>query len=119
MTCSSMCPHFTWEVQGTKISSDVHLLPIEGCDLVLGVQWLRTLGPITMDFSLLYPSFKYMGQQVLLQGCQTTKEIKFMTMSAIQKYFNRYPSVMLCLLSSTDTSSSPFSIPIHPSIIHP
>jgi hypothetical protein len=27
-------------------------------DIVLGVEWLRTLGPITMDFIELYISFK-------------------------------------------------------------
>jgi hypothetical protein len=29
-----------------------HMFSIEmgGCDIVLGVEWLRTLGPITMDF---------------------------------------------------------------------
>ena len=29
-----------------------------GCDIVLDVEWLRTLGPITMDFQELYMSFK-------------------------------------------------------------
>jgi len=29
-----------------------------GCDIVLGAEWLRTLGPITMDFQGLYMSFK-------------------------------------------------------------
>jgi len=29
-----------------------------GCDIVLGAEWLRTLGPITMDFQELYMSFK-------------------------------------------------------------
>ena len=36
-----------------------HMFPISmgGCDIVLGVQWLRTLGPITMDYQELYISF--------------------------------------------------------------
>ena len=28
-----------------------------GCDIILGVEWLRTLGPITMDFKELSLSF--------------------------------------------------------------
>ena len=28
-----------------------------GCDIVLGVEWLCTLGPITIDFKELYMSF--------------------------------------------------------------
>jgi hypothetical protein len=36
-----------------------HMFSIEmgGCDIVLGVEWLHTLGPITMDFRELYMSF--------------------------------------------------------------
>jgi hypothetical protein len=32
-----------------------------GCDIVFGVEWLRILGPITMDFLELYMSFRRMG----------------------------------------------------------
>ena len=28
-----------------------------GCNIVLGVEWLCTLGPITMDFQEIYMSF--------------------------------------------------------------
>jgi hypothetical protein len=39
-----------------------------GCDIVLGVEWLRTLGPITMDFQELYMSFVKDSHTYLLQG---------------------------------------------------
>ena len=34
----------------TEFVSDILLLPLGGCDLVLGVQWLSTLGVIKLDF---------------------------------------------------------------------
>lgn len=40
LTYNAMCPYFTWEVQDTIFYSVVFLLPLGGCDLVLGVQWL-------------------------------------------------------------------------------
>ena len=39
-----------------------------GCDLVLGVQWLRTLGPIVWDFAALTMHFTMGTQNVTLQG---------------------------------------------------
>ncbi|KAI5328451.1 hypothetical protein L3X38_027848 [Prunus dulcis] len=39
---------------GTYVyTSDMFALPLGGCDIVLGVQWLRTLGPILWDFERL------------------------------------------------------------------
>jgi hypothetical protein len=42
-----------------------------GCDIVLGVEWLRTLGPILMDFKDLTMQFQHEGQQYKFQGITT------------------------------------------------
>ena len=39
-----------------------------GCDLVLGTQWLRTLGVIQWDFKLLTMCFTHGQKAVLLHG---------------------------------------------------
>jgi hypothetical protein len=39
-----------------------------GCDIVLGADWLRTLGPILMDFKELTMQFNQEGQQYKFQG---------------------------------------------------
>jgi hypothetical protein len=39
-----------------------------GCDIVLGVDWLRTLGPILMDFNVLTMQFDQEGHQYKFQG---------------------------------------------------
>jgi len=44
---SNMVKIFTWVIQNTIFSSDIMLLPLGCCDLVLGVEWLVTLGDIT------------------------------------------------------------------------
>jgi hypothetical protein len=39
-----------------------------GCDIVLGPDWLRTLGPILMDFKYLTMQFDQEGHQYKFQG---------------------------------------------------
>ena len=48
-------------LQGIPIEVDFFLLPLEGCDVVLGVQWLGTLGPILWDFGRMQMQFTIAG----------------------------------------------------------
>lgn len=47
-----------------------------GCDISLGDEWVRTLGPITMVFLEFYMSFQEKGNSYILKGFKaTTREI--------------------------------------------
>lgn len=48
---SSLCRNMQWLLQGTTFSSDFMLLLLGNIDIVLGVQWLRTLDIILFDLS--------------------------------------------------------------------
>jgi hypothetical protein len=38
------------KMQGYVFRTNLFILPMTSCDIVLGIQWLRTLGPILWDF---------------------------------------------------------------------
>lgn len=44
------------------------VLLIKRCDLVLGVQWLLSLGPIVWNFASLTMQFEHLQQTCTLQG---------------------------------------------------
>ena len=44
------CKNTKVKLQGYTFVVDLYILPLAGCDIVLGIQWLRTLGPILWDF---------------------------------------------------------------------
>ncbi|GMI81659.1 hypothetical protein HRI_001835200 [Hibiscus trionum] len=46
------------KVQNTELITDFYVLPLEGTEMVLGVAWMATLGPVTMDFSQLTFEFR-------------------------------------------------------------
>ena len=48
--------------------TDFLVLTLMGCDIILGVHWLRELGPITWDFSKLTMNFIMAGNNITLQG---------------------------------------------------
>lgn len=45
-----------------------YLLPLGGCDVVLGAKWLETLGPITWDFPKLTMEFLHHGRTGRIHG---------------------------------------------------
>ena len=52
---------------------DLTILPLGDCAVVLGTQWLYSLGLIQWDFKHLTMQFWYEGISVLLKGLQPSK----------------------------------------------
>ncbi|GJS08199.1 reverse transcriptase [Tanacetum coccineum] len=65
---SAECKQFQWMFGNTLFSTDVMLLPLGGCEMVLGIQWLATLGNIRCNFKELRMDFKYNGKRVSIRG---------------------------------------------------
>ena len=46
-----VCPDISFSIQQTQLAADFYLIEFGGCDMILSVKWLQTLGPILYDFS--------------------------------------------------------------------
>ena len=57
-------------MQGKEFKANMRLIPLKGCDLVLGIQWLAQLGPILWDFKNLRMEFSWNGKKMVL--CRAT-----------------------------------------------
>nr|GEU40478.1 transposon Ty3-G Gag-Pol polyprotein [Tanacetum cinerariifolium] len=58
---------------GYRILTDFWVLPVSACLVVLGVQWLQTLGPVEIDYQKLTFGFKLAGVTHTLQGLKATE----------------------------------------------
>ncbi|XP_021974525.1 uncharacterized protein LOC110869591 [Helianthus annuus] len=68
MSCVQLCQNFQWMMQGVWYKSDVLLLPLKNYDMVLGIQWLSTLGDISWNFKELIMKFSLGNNQFELKG---------------------------------------------------
>ena len=57
-----VCHRVTLFIQGNKFVLDLNVLHLGGCAVVLGTQWLSTLGAIIWNFKLLTMRFCYLGK---------------------------------------------------------
>ncbi|XP_061340529.1 uncharacterized protein LOC133287007 [Gastrolobium bilobum] len=78
MDCLGVCSQVEIEIQGHHFRPDLYVLPLQGAEVVLGVQWLSEWGDITINYRDLVMRFEREGQQVELQGAHN------LTMEAIQ-----------------------------------
>ncbi|XP_075659330.1 uncharacterized protein LOC142629260 [Castanea sativa] len=55
-------------IQGFKISTTLYSLPLNGPDLVLGIQWLELLGPIECDWKKMTMKFLWEGVSYVIKS---------------------------------------------------
>lgn len=68
LTCHMICPQVKLLLQGHLFSMDLHVLPIEGPSVVLGIQWLQSLGRVVNDYAKLQMEFMWDGKKIQLNG---------------------------------------------------
>ncbi|KAD3337069.1 hypothetical protein E3N88_32589 [Mikania micrantha] len=68
LTCTGRVRNLLVIIQGYTITADFFVLPVAACPIVLGVQWLKTLGPVEIDFQNLTLGFHLAGSSHKLQG---------------------------------------------------
>ncbi|GJZ53954.1 ty3-gypsy retrotransposon protein, partial [Tanacetum coccineum] len=51
LMCESLCSQVTSRMQGLTMEIDLSVLPIQGPNVVLGIQWLQKLGKVTHDYA--------------------------------------------------------------------
>nr|GEU51253.1 hypothetical protein [Tanacetum cinerariifolium] len=66
LVTTSECKRFKWQFVPRHFSTDVMMLPLGGCDMVLRIQWLETLRDIRFNFQELRMDFKHNNKRVLL-----------------------------------------------------
>jgi hypothetical protein len=71
MKCGGHCENVHLQIRDYHLKSHMFAIDMGGCDIVLGVDWLRTLGPILMDFKDLTMQFDQEGHQYKFQGITT------------------------------------------------
>jgi hypothetical protein len=68
MKCGGCCENAHLQIGDHHLKSHMFTIDMGGCDIMLGVDWLKTLGPILMDFKKLTMQFYQEDHQYKFQG---------------------------------------------------
>lgn len=68
LSCIHMCQSVSLRIDTHNFTIPCYLLPIEGADIVLGLDWLSTLGSVIANFATPSLSFNYHNLPITLYG---------------------------------------------------
>jgi hypothetical protein len=88
------------KIQGTLFRVDLYILPLAGCDMVLGIQWLRLLGPILWDFDQLTMEFQFDDVKCCLKGLQQGPHLSLEDGQSNKWLKKRNKGIMLQLINN-------------------
>ncbi|CAL1413314.1 unnamed protein product [Linum trigynum] len=107
----SVCKGFQWEMQGHKFSFDARVLNLGTHDMVLGLDWLRTISPVKFDFVQLQLFFQKNGQEVVLTGEQEVGTYKLLSGKEMKKLWKHMGQEWTAYLCSMVEVKAPGEIP--------
>lgn len=111
INCSGKCHNIKLTMGEYLLDSPMIAIQMGGADVVLGVQWLQSLGTMTFNFQELFLKFFLEGREIELRGIQgrQSKVISFHSMKKLLKKGHQGIIVKLC---SLDVQTSKSTIPL-------
>ena len=121
LLCRFQCLQVPLVIQGHTFKLDFYILPIEGPNIVLGIQWLQHLGKISIDYRAMTMEFCWESNPVILRGgpIQTPNMISLhqfhalLSKDVVHSLFELHPIINEKLYSDTHSSSSELNLPTH------
>jgi len=104
--CAGFCSVIPITLQSHLFHIPFYLFPIQGVDVVLGMEWLQTLGPINADFSIPKISFTHDSITVTLTGDPKQNPTQS-TYTQLRHLMNTDSIALIHLLTIIPTSIAP------------
>lgn len=110
ISCNHVCKNFSWGMDSREFKTEVMLISLGSCDMVLGIQWLSTLGPIYRDFKQLKMEFIYNDIPVSLKGVPSQKLKVLEGKPSVKLISNASQLCMIQVVQKQETICKPMNI---------
>jgi hypothetical protein len=106
MKCGGCCENVHLQIGDYNLKSHMFSIDMGGCDIVLGAEWLRTLGTILMDFHNLTMQFDQGGHKHKFQGI-TTGSPEIISSHRMEKLLKKGHSSVIAQLHAIQATKIP------------
>jgi hypothetical protein len=106
MKCGGRYENVHLQIGDYHLKSHMFSIDMGGCDIVLGADWLRTLGPILVYFKELNMQFDQEGHQYKSQGI-TTGSLEVISSHRMEKLLKKGHSSVIAQLHAIEAIETP------------
>ncbi|KAH6761080.1 hypothetical protein C2S51_018029 [Perilla frutescens var. frutescens] len=85
LVSTSHAEEFGWEVQGHKLTHSLRLLQHEGCDVILGGDWLKACTPIELDYKKMAVTINCGGKKFQIFANKSTADCSLISHHSLYK----------------------------------
>jgi hypothetical protein len=110
INCSGKCNNINLTMGEYVMNSPMIAIPMGGADVVLGIQWLQSLGTVAFNFQELFMKFLLEGKEIELRGI-TGKPGKVISSNGMKKLLKKGHQGIIEKICSLDVQTSKLSIP--------
>jgi hypothetical protein len=111
INCSGKCHSIKLNMGEYLLDSPMISIQMGGVDVVLGVQWLQSLGTMALNFQDLFMRFSLEGKEIELRGIQG-KPSKVISSNSMTKLLKKGHHGVIAQLCSLDVQTSISSAPM-------
>lgn len=108
-------PDCEWTCQGAVFNADMKVLPLDCYDVILGIEWLHSLGDMYVNWGAKWMCITHMGRAILLRGVNPATDacssIYVAPLFAMDKLNAWQFIVELCTLKEDSSAPIPPNIP--------
>jgi hypothetical protein len=106
MKCGGRFENVHLQIGDYHLKSHMFAIDMGGCDIVLGADWLRNLGPILMDFKELTMQFDQEGQKYKFQHI-TTSSLEIISSHRMEKLLKKGHCGVIAQLHAIQATKTP------------
>lgn len=88
MVSSHLAADFPWDLQGTICTHSLRLLQNEGCDIILGCDWIKANTPVKFDYDRMRVTVKREGKKVRFQALESTAICQYISPQSLYKWMH-------------------------------
>jgi hypothetical protein len=111
INCLGKCNKSNLTMGEYVINSPMISIPMGGVDVVLGIQWLQSLGKMAFNFKELFMKFSLEGNEIELRGI-TGKPSKVISSNGMKRLLKKGHRGIIAQLCSLYVQTSKTSIPL-------
>ncbi|XP_009786104.1 uncharacterized protein [Nicotiana sylvestris] len=83
--CTSICMSYQWKMQGRPFQENLLIIPIGGCDMVMGNNWMKKHNPTKFDHEKMCVTIGKKGNKLVLQGITEEGKLTMITSGTMGK----------------------------------